>query len=292
MSLLNFSLPLLLPLLLLMLIGVSSESTQKSSLPLFKTPPIWQTVFPDTEIAIPLFGSAGPRWQLDDSSNTDLKNLTAQVPGDLVSDLIHNKMLGDPYYDMNLWEQQDIWLGPQRQKATRSQRKYDRKDDNPPKPCQKQQTTVWTYSTEIELAGLKNIRTWQLIIESIQMGATVRWNGVFLANITDQFLRYSLTLEPRHLQAAKPNNKRHNLSITFDPSIDTNGRFMACAGGWDWAPYTLACDAKDRRIFTMGIVQPIYLIGVEQFAITHVVPKVYYQGSSKSRYVNSILGGT
>lgn len=31
---------------------------------------------------------------------------------------------------------------------------------------------------------------------------------------------------------------KNQLSVTFDSSIHTDGRFMACSGGWDWAPFT------------------------------------------------------
>ena len=246
-----------------------------------ESPPSWQTIFPDTRIVVPLFGEEGPAWRMfySDTPHQDptLGNFSAQVPGDLVSDHMHNRMILDPLVDLNLWEQQDIWLGPQPEAplATRTDK---------PKPCQKKQTRIWKYSTEFNLTDYADVNnyTWRLVMESIQMGATIRWNGVFVANVTDQFLRYSLPITHEHLSVS--GGIHHSLSVTFDPSINTDGRFMACAGGWDWAPYTLACDDQGRRIFSRGIVQPIYLIAMDQVAITHVVPKVYYQGA-KPRYV-------
>jgi hypothetical protein len=195
---------------------------------------------------------------------------------------MHQGLVGDPYLDNNLWEQQDIWLGPQ--SIIQDQKITSKNSTNKAKkPCEKSQTRLWTYSTIIELnnAMIQNY-TLQLVVESLQMGATIEWNRVFVANITDQFLRYSLTLEQNRHYSYLDNNTTmtmHTLSITFDPSVDTHGRFMACSGGWDWAPYTLACDTQGRRIFSMGIVQPIYLIAMDQVSISHVVPKVYYQGS-------------
>ena len=224
------------------------------------------TIYPDTNLVVPLFGADGPRWQLDHSdtvvanpSNKSLpQNITARVPGDVVSDLMRNNYIADPYWDGKLWEEQDLWLGPQQNNTPSGVR------------CQKEQTRIWTYSTTIELDPKRydSSYSWQLVVESLQMGATVRWNGVFVANITDQFLRYSL---PVPAVIAK-----NNLSISFDPSIETDGRFMACAGGWDWAPYTHACDKQGRRLFSRGIVAPIYLLAIDQVALTHVVPKVYY----------------
>ena len=58
------------------------------------------------------------------------------------------------------------------------------------------------------------------------MGARVNINGKE-TNVTDQFLRYTFPVEGSVV-----------LEIAFDPSIDTDGRFMAWSGGWDWAPYT------------------------------------------------------
>jgi len=242
----------------------------------------WQTVFPDTQKVIPLFGADGPRWRLDYEDTLEEvvtkttavipQNLTARVPGDVVSDLMHNGLIRDPYFDGSLWEDQDLWLGPQLQDATTTARDNHKK---PFDPCQKEQTRIWTYSTDFELdtsrsSGESNY-SWHLVVESLQMGAPLHWNGVLLGTITDQFLRYSLPVTAAHLQ----NRLQHTLSVVFDPSIETDGRFMACAGGWDWAPYTLACDAQGRRIFTRGIVAPLYLMAVDQFAIHHVVPKVY-----------------
>jgi beta-mannosidase len=236
--------------------------------------PPWQTVFPDTQIVVPLFGKEGPEWRMfysdTPSDDPSLGNFSARVPGDVVSDHMHNGMIQDPFIDMHLWEQANIWLGPQQEPAARS---YDK-----PEPCQKKQTRIWKYSTEFDLENFADKDyAWRLIVESIQMGAAISWNGLFVANVTDQFLRYVLPITNEHLSASV--GAKHILSVTFHPSMETDGRFMACAGGWDWAPYTLACDDQGRRIFTRGIIQPIYLVAVDQVVITHVVPKVYYQGS-------------
>lgn len=70
----------------------------------------------------------------------------------------------------------------------------------------------------------------------------------------------------------------HNLTVAFDPTITVDGRFAACSGGWDWAPYTKSDDSQGKRSYTLGIVKPMYLIAVQDVAIHHVVPKIYYQG--------------
>ena len=57
------------------------------------------------------------------------------------------------------------------------------------------------------------------------------------------------------------------------------GRFMASSGGWDWAPYTNTFQG-DARTFTYGIWKHVYLVYTpsSSASITHVVPKVFYQG--------------
>ncbi|CAB9515754.1 Beta-mannosidase A [Seminavis robusta] len=250
-----------------------------------KSPPSWQTVYPDTNIVVPLFGKQGPDWRLlyrDKPSDPWQGNFTARVPGDLVSDLMHNGLIHDPYTDLNLWKEENIWLGPQEQPPPQEEEADESatKPKPPPQLCQKKQTRVWSYSAHVDLPNKKSQYSWYLVVESLQMGATISWNGVFLANVTDQFLRYTLPIPTTALALAA---KTNTLSVTFDPSIETDGRFMACAGGWDWAPYTRACDDQNRRIFTRGIVAPIYLVAADQFLVTHVVPKVYYQGAALPR---------
>ena len=70
----------------------------------------------------------------------------------------------------------------------------------------------------------------------------------------------------------------HSLSITFDPTIATGGRFMACSGGWDWAPYSRAGDDRQSPVFTFGFFKPIYIVEVKEVLIVNVVPKIYYLG--------------
>ena len=60
-------------------------------------------------------------------------------------------------------------------------------------------------------------------------------------------------------------------------SITTEGRYMACSGGWDWAPYSDSRDADGNPSFTKGIWQSVYLVAAPEIAITDVVPLVYYK---------------
>ena len=63
------------------------------------------------------------------------------------------------------------------------------------------------------------------------MGAMIYLNGQVLGQATDQFLRYQYPV--KHLLQLK-----NTLTVAFDSNIDCGGRWMACTGGWDWAPYS------------------------------------------------------
>lgn len=90
---------------------------------------------------------------------------------------------------------------------------------------------------------------------------------------TDQFLRYEFPLGGSMLQAGD-----NTLTVEFDPSIDCKGRWMACTGGWDWAPYTTT-SSFGVPTFTKGIWRSVYLAEVSTVAIEHVVPQTTYLGA-------------
>ena len=56
--------------------------------------------------------------------------------------------------------------------------------------------------------------------------------------VKDQFLRYSFTLDPSATRLLG-NGALNRLDVTFGiDDVAEDGRFMACTGGWDWAPYS------------------------------------------------------
>lgn len=81
---------------------------------------------------------------------------------------------------------------------------------------------------------------------------------------------------------AQQTSKQHVLNVTFPANnvgIDCEGRFMACTGGWDWAPYSDTYDQHHAHTFSRGIWKSVYLTTVPSggAAMTHVVPHVYVQ---------------
>ncbi len=129
-----------------------------------------------------------------------------------------------------------------------------------------------------------------LVVEGIKMGASVSINGTPLGNVTDQFLRNIFPISQSILRSGTnliDHRREYLLSIAFDPTIDTHGRFMACSGGWDWAPYSKAAEisCSSRRVFSFGIFQPIYIAEIYDVAIVHVVPKIRYKGDPTIEYL-------
>ncbi|CAK0819957.1 unnamed protein product [Prorocentrum cordatum] len=133
---------------------------------------------------------------------------------------------------------------------------------------------VWTYSTSFE--AMPNA---VLVFDGVKMGAEVKVNGLTLGTMTDQFLRYTFPLE-----SLKETN---SLEVSFDKKIVCDGRWMACSGGWDWAPYS---DTKqeDTRTFTKGIWKSVYIVSIGAAAIEHFVPHVFFKGGYP---VNMLVDG-
>jgi hypothetical protein len=192
-----------------------------------RTLPSWQTVLVENDDLVISF----TQWNVSsadmvETANTtnpiNYYNLSAQVPGDLMTDLMRAGIIQDPYYGRNFLTQH-VWMGPSR-----------------PNESQHQRSRTWIYSTYFTLPDNFN-NTLFLVAESIKMGARIELNGVVVGMATNQFRRYILQLTQQALQQrasfANSRLRRHELNIIFDPEISTNGRFMACSGGWDWAPY-------------------------------------------------------
>ena len=208
---------------------------------------------------------------------------------------------------MNFLDQRDVWMGEDRVKShgTKCYSSYRHKVADEYKiPNLERRTRKWIYETKFKLPSDTEVllrsserRTedsvknnfdqtqtnYALVVEGIKMGASLSINGIKVGNTTDQFLRYIFPLSRSMFHSdLKISN---TLSINFDPDIDTHGRFSACSGGWDWAPYSMTAEAScsSRRTFSFGIFKPIYMIKMRSVAIMNVVPKIRYLGDSTVR---------
>eukprot|EP00730_Choanoeca_flexa_P008569 TRINITY_DN12506_c0_g2_i18.p1 TRINITY_DN12506_c0_g2~~TRINITY_DN12506_c0_g2_i18.p1 ORF type:complete len:975 (+),score=156.28 TRINITY_DN12506_c0_g2_i18:81-2927(+) len=164
---------------------------------------------------------------------------TGEVPGDLLTDLERSRLIGDPLYELN-FKNHSLWTDH-----------------------------AWTYSTTF--ASTATSESTLLVFDGIKMGANITLNGHFVGLAVDQFLRYQYDVTKMLLAGT------NELSVTFDFDVQVDGRFMACTGGWDWAPYS-DTSQSGARTFSQGIWKSVYLIQVSTAAITHAVPHVFYNG--------------
>eukprot|EP00055_Hartaetosiga_balthica_P010760 m.47003 g.47003 ORF g.47003 m.47003 type:complete len:1028 (-) comp7303_c0_seq1:128-3211(-) len=175
------------------------------------------------------------------SSSSAQLSIPAQVPGDLLSDLETAHIIGNPYYELNFLNF-SIW-----------------------------NNHVWNYTKTFHHATLPG-QSSLLVFDGVKMGARVYLNGNYVNLIVDQFKRYVF-------DATKFLTKGSNtLVVSFDPQINVNGRFMACTGGWDWAPYSQTQNFGANS-FSKGIWKSVYIVETASVAIAHVTPHVFYKGS-------------
>jgi beta-mannosidase len=90
-----------------------------------------------------------------------------------------------------------------------------------------------------------------LVFESVKMGATVSLNGKPIGTLNDQFRRYIFPVSAADL---KPTGNR--ITVSFASSLTCSGRWMACTGGWDWAPYSDTMQ-EGATTFSKGIVKSV-----------------------------------
>jgi beta-mannosidase len=183
--------------------------------------------------------------------------IEATVPGDLISDLENAGQIQDPLHEMNFLNN-TLW-----------------------------QDNSWTYSTEFEMEEIGNEEKTSLIVfDGVKMGARVSLNGFLLGIVDDQFLRYRFPIPNALLRWSAKNDtgKTNVLTVAFDKSIRCHGRWMACTGGWDWAPYSHTVQ-EGATTFSKGIWKSVYIATVDKgsAAISHVVPHVFYKGAYPSK---------
>lgn len=177
-------------------------------------------------------------------------SFSGSVPGDLFSDLEEAGIIPDPIVNDNWLLNSSLWA-----------------------------KNTFNYSTSFSLTEAEAASGQSLLVfDGIKMGANVFVNGKKVGTVVDQFLRYVFPLDGSSSVRAGSNS----LVVSFDPSIGTDGgRFMACTGGWDWAPYSdqqVPAQPDTAHAFSKGIWKSVYVAGVESAAITHFVPQTYYQG--------------
>lgn len=250
--------------------------------------PRWQSIVPDTGCMYPLMGgdNHNHQWKLY-STDRAYSNISIKgEPGDIITDLMNAGIMEEPYLDLNFLKQRYIWTGGNNN--TNNLNTSTTTFSNQQKPILEQRERIWVYETEFELppemqSHDHHTRNIVLVLEGIKMGARLEWNDIELGVVTDQFLRYTFTVPYDMLLLSSRRDDKHKLTITFDPTIGTDGRFAGYSGGWDWAAYMPVGDERGSRVWTFGIFKHMYIVAVENVYISHVVPKIYYQGKHPTR---------
>ena len=148
-----------------------------------------------------------------------------------------------------------------------------------------------------------------LVFDGIKMGARISVDGTDLGTAVDQFLRYTYDVTALVSRAASCGGggrgegataaggaataRALQLSVSFDPAIHVDGRFTACTGGWDWAPYSHTY-LDGAHTFSKGLWKSVYLASSapRSALITHVVPQIVYKGAyPTARLLDGAHGG-
>ena len=202
--------------------------------------------------------------------------IAATVPGDLITDMQRSNLIPDPWLDTTWIHRSALW------------------SDH-----------TWTYTTTFDAsaevvaeAAAVNTSTLLLVLEGVKMGATVRVNGHSVGVVRDQFLRYVFELDAVELGLMAGDNR---LDIIFGvEDVAEDGRFMACTGGWDWAPYSHTSTNSSGNTsgpavtFSKGIWKSVYTLEVPAAtaAITHLTPHTHFRGAYPTvRLVDGEHGG-
>ena len=205
----------------------------------------WAVLFDSRVATATKYTTSGDRYvaaaaiqSLDGEWNASLPSrslaLRASVPGDLISDLERAGLVPDPLVDVNWRDNASVALW---------------------------NASGWEYSRTFVVGAAHAGSSAFLVFDSVKMGATVSVNSEAIATLQSQFLRYVLPVKLR--------TGLNTITVVFQSEMNT-GRYMACSGGWDWAPYSNtktatgvmgdgSNDTTTEPTFTKGIVKSAYL---------------------------------
>ena len=114
-------------------------------------------------------------------------NISATVPGDIVTDLQRSGIIGDPYYELNFLNNRSFW----------------------------DPLLSWTYTKYVLLPPQSNSSansSLLLVFEGVKLGAHVIVNGVEVGIVSNQFIRYLFWLPTEIIHLGSLNE----ISLRFD----------------------------------------------------------------------------
>eukprot|EP01060_Flectonema_neradi_P008387 TRINITY_DN159_c8_g1_i1.p1 TRINITY_DN159_c8_g1~~TRINITY_DN159_c8_g1_i1.p1 ORF type:complete len:941 (+),score=169.32 TRINITY_DN159_c8_g1_i1:61-2823(+) len=165
--------------------------------------------------------------------------ITGTVPGDILTDLEASGKISDPLHENNFLDNAQ-WTNK-----------------------------TWTYS-KVFTADASTVQEGvMLVFEGIKMSASISVNGKKVGQALDQFLRYEFVID--NVKVGD-----NTIEVKFDGG-ELDGRWMACTGGWDWAPYTQTFN-QGALTFSYGIWKSVYVVAMGPAVLTHVTPQTYYLG--------------
>lgn len=178
----------------------------------------------------------------------------AVVPGDLISDLQRANLIFDPLFNQT-FQDGSLW---------------DR--------------SVWVYTSPMfSVPSLTDLEEVYLVFDGVKMAADVSVNGVPIATLSDQFLRWIFPVKAHLFPSSSLHEDSNAVTVAFRTSGDpcnNETRWMGCSGGWDWAPYSTTNYSDGTRTFTKGITKAVYVVPVVSAAISAVVPQIFYAGAT------------
>ncbi|MCE5313784.1 MAG: sugar-binding domain-containing protein [Armatimonadota bacterium] len=193
-------------------------------------------------------------WQLI-SEGVDA--VTAQVPGDIHSDLLRAGKISDPYYGMNAEDAQ--WV--------------ERKE--------------WRYSREFNVDDDFLQKQTYLEFEGLDTFATVFLNGDEIGQTHNMFVPQGFDVSD------KVTVGRNTLEVKFDPAVSVlelmdlsryegcfnrdrvGARKMQCAFGWDWTP----------RLVGAGIWREVRLASYDSVSINNIRVETEIEGGQANAWV-------
>lgn len=214
--------------------------------------------------AVPPLYLDGTAWRATEASLG--LNITATVPGDVITDLQRAGIIPDPWVDVNFLDNRTLWDIAAR---------------------------AWTYSTTVTLpppgASPDPTAPLLLVFEGVKMGAHILFDGVELGVVTNQFVRYVFPLPPAAAAAAaasassdgvhqKLQQSVHELQVRFDGTLPIDNRFMPSTGGWDWMPYS-QLRVNDSvwgpaATFSYGMWKSVYVVAATAAPAATTAPAV------------------
>ena len=186
---------------------------------------------------------------------------SGSVPGDLLTDMQREGLIGDPLFGNNF----DF---------------YDDAGVVQP-PLWEQGNVTYTSYFEMDPAIAQSSGEVLLVLDGIKMASGVWLNGQYLGTTANQFVRWSYPVRALLRPGGAATQELRVEFVVATDAANHQARFMACSGGWDWAPYTGLTVGNHNgvsRAFSKGIWKDVSLVALAPAALTALKVLSFYTG--------------